>query len=134
MKYTSQILIVLLLICSYGFKNKQIDISQSIPEYRLLHRCSKRIKEHTQLDLRMYGVNNDKPIGYKLKNGTYDFSVSYNLYKTQKDNVPVEFARSLVVSVVECLVNEINSDLEVRPYLDFFPITSPDFGDFQCRA
>ena len=49
---------------------------------------------------------------------------NYNVYKTQKDIVSLEEAQRLLVSVAEGLLEEINSNLTVRPHLDVYPMIS----------
>lgn len=93
-------------------------------EYKLITTFSKRIQQRTGLFLSGYGINNHHPKKYQFKNGVHDFLADYRMYKTQQDVISLENARRLVVSVAEGFLQEINSNLKVRPDLDTYPIIS----------
>ena len=105
-----------LVFLSSSFKKEKVDISELCSEYKLINVYSERVKPETGLELRSYGINIELPKGYKFKNGVGDFMVDYYSYKTQKDIVSLEEARRLIVSVAENLLEEINSNLIVRPH------------------
>ena len=100
------------------------DASEMLPEYRLINNFSKKLKEKTDLVLCCYGVNNYLPREYPFKNGLACFDADYTLTKTRYDTISLEEARCFLVSVVENFLQEINSNLEVRPLLDVYPFTS----------
>jgi hypothetical protein len=117
-KFVALIFLVLSVSCS------KRDLSDIYPEYKLIKTFSKKIKTKTNLVLSCYGVNNNLPKEYQLKNGLANFSVSYALVKTQKDTISLEEARSLLVSIAESFLQEINSSSEVRSLLDVYPFSS----------
>ncbi len=121
MKYIKFIIAICVLIfisCS------RKDVSDMFPDYKLINNFSKKINKQNGLVLSSYGVNSDLPKTYKVKNGTANFIVSYSLPKKRYDFVSLKEARSLLISVAESFLKEINSSEEVRPYLDFYPCTN----------
>lgn len=101
-----------------------MDICEMVPEYKLLVEFSKKIKPGTDLVLTGYGINNHLPKDYEFVNGVANFKVTYSLYKTKNDEISLDQARILLVSVGEALLNEINNNLKIRPGLDVYPLTS----------
>jgi len=117
--------IVCSLVLSFSSCEKeQVDISELCSEYKLIKVFSERIEPETGLVLRSYAINYNLPKGHQFKNGVGDFMASYTAYKTQQDVISLEEARRLIVSVAESLLQEINSNLTVRPKLDVYPMTS----------
>ncbi len=94
-----------------------------IPGYKFIKEFSERIKSETNLRLSSYGINGKLPDNYKVKNGTADFKISYVLNKDKEDVISIDEARAQIICLVESFINELNSNLEIRPYLDFFPCT-----------
>jgi hypothetical protein len=94
------------------------------PEYKLIVNFSKKYKALTGLELYSYGVNQSLPKGYKFKNEVADFKASYYLHKKRTDCVGVNEARAILVSVTEAFICEVNSDPEVTPRLEQYPITN----------
>ena len=122
-------LIKFFISCSFIFlvsscKKENVDISELCPEYKLIDKFSERIKPKTGLVLYCYAINYNLPYGYQFKNGVGDFMADYTAYKTQNDVISLEEARRLIVSVAEGLLQEINSNLIVRPDLDVYPMTN----------
>ncbi|PIS02051.1 MAG: hypothetical protein COT85_07900 [Chlamydiae bacterium CG10_big_fil_rev_8_21_14_0_10_42_34] len=117
MRYIKFLVLFLILAASCQ-ENITMD---SIPGYKLIRAFSNRINVDTGLILSAYGINNALQKGSHVVNGTADFYVSYKLVKTRKDSVSLEEARTLLVNIAESLHKEINSNQEIRPYLDFFP-------------
>jgi len=97
--------------------------SEMFPAYKLVVDFSKRIKPDTGLVLCCYGVNHDLPKDYPYKNSVANFTTAYALYKTQKDTISLERARELIVSLTESLLQEINSNPNVRSDLEVYPFT-----------
>ena len=90
----------------------------------LLKSIQKKMKKKTNLELSMYGINIDKPKGYKFINGVANFYVDYNLYQNRETTISLETARILLVSVAEGLLQAINTNPKVIQDLDKFPFTS----------
>lgn len=95
--------------------------SEILPEYRMIKRFFEKIKPTTNLSFYSYGVNNNLPKGHEFKNDVVNFSLGYFLYKTQNDEVSLENARALLLSVAESFLEEINSNSEIRSLLRVYP-------------
>lgn len=125
MKFINFIFINSILIFLLGCgKSERKDISQAIPEYRLINEFSNKITNETGLVLCGYGVNNYLPKGYEYKNSVVNFNVSYNLKKTRFDTVTLDESRRLLVSVAEGLLKQVNSNQEIVPLLESYPLES----------
>lgn len=124
MRYIKLLLILFIIFCGCS----AWDISKKVPEFRLIKRFSNKINKETGLVLFCYGINNSLPKNYQIKNGTANFSVSYKLYRTQKDIISLEDARCLLISVAESFLEEINSDPEIRNDLDVYPFRNDRIG------
>jgi hypothetical protein len=111
-------------IFSSSCYKKQKNISELFPEYKLLTTFLKKISPKTDLILRSYGVNYDLPKDYVFKNGVANFTVSYSLQKQKQDEISIDYARSLLISLTHNLLEEINNNSEVQPHLDVFPLTA----------
>ena len=103
---------------------KQKNISESLPEYRLLTSFSKKISPHTGLIISSYGINNNLPKEYQFKNGVANFTVTYSLHKQKQDEISIEYARNLLISLTHNLLEEINSNSEIRSHLDAYPLSA----------
>jgi hypothetical protein len=112
----------IVFLCMLGSCQKKTSV-EDVPGYKLIGKFSRKIKDETNLVLYSYGINFRLPDGYQLKNGTADFQVSYALYKTQQDSISLDDARALIVDLTESFLREINTNPEIRPYLDFYPFT-----------
>jgi hypothetical protein len=124
MKFIRLFIITQILILSQSCENSSKRPSEIVPEYKLLNVFSEKIKPKTGLVLYSYGINNHLPKGHQFKNGVANFGVSYALYKTKQDEISIEYARSLLVSLAENLLEAINADLKIRPHLDVYPFTA----------
>ncbi len=121
MKYTKYVFFIFLFL--FGC-NSRCDISQLIPEFKLIKNISDKIQSEKGLILSMYGINNDLPKDYKKKNITANFSVAYRLPKTKNDLISLEQARCFLVFVAESLLYAINHDPEIKERLEVFPFPS----------
>ena len=121
MKFTKLILIILLFSCSC-VKNRK-DASEIFSGYKCIASFSKKIELETGLVLYSYGANNNLPKGYPFKNEVVTVSADYKLKKTRRDTVSLEQARKMIVWLIGSIVERINSDLEVRQYLEIYPFT-----------
>ncbi len=119
MRFTS-FLFLILLSCSRQKK----DISEIVPEYKFIVTFAEKIKKESGLLLWCYGINNGNIDYDEIKNGVVNFSSDYALNKTRQDVVSLDEARVIFVHLVESFLEEINTDLEIRPKLDFFPFPS----------
>ena len=120
MKFINNIFLSIVLLCTCCTS----DIDQRVPEFRLIQRFSKRIKNSEGIILYSYGINNSLPQGYKKTNITANISVSYILRKNQEEFISLDAARCLFISVAESLLKEINSDKYVRNRIELFPFSS----------
>ena len=91
--------------------------------YKFITNFSKKIKPTSSLVLWCYGINLDLPKGYELKNEVATLSADYALYKTQKDTISLEQARKMIVSLVESILKDINSNSEIKDKLETNPFT-----------
>jgi hypothetical protein len=119
MKFTNLILCCLFLISSCAKK----DVIGNFPPYKLIIEFAKKIKPETDLVLSGYGINNGLPKDYQKK-GIGSFRASFKLPKEKNDEISLEYARNLIVFLGERFLEEINSNSEIRPDLDFYPFTS----------
>ena len=122
MKFINLTIFLCVVFSSCGKVNRTA--SDIVPAYKLIVTFSERIKTKTDLILYCYGINQDLPKDYQYKNVVANFSADYKLYKTQKDTVSLEHARELIVSLAESLLEEINSNQNVRPDLEVHPFTT----------
>ena len=116
--------VILLFVVFYSCSNRKTNELEMFPAYKLIKTFSKRIRPETDLVLYCYGVNYGLPKDYQYKNSVANFTTDYKLYKTQKDTISREHARELIVSLAESLLQEINSNPEVRPDLEVYPFTN----------
>jgi hypothetical protein len=124
MKYIN-LLILFLCAVSCHKQTEKKSISEFVPEYKLLVQFSETIKSKTGLTLFCYGINND--VRNATEPGkTYNFLTYYRLVKSKDDNVSLDEARALVVSVAESLLKEINSNEGIKGRLATHPLTSDD--------
>lgn len=100
------------------------DIAEFVPEYKFLKEFSKKIKPKTELILRGYGVNNNVENGHVFINDLANFSLTYSLSKTRNDEISLELARSLLVSVTENLLKTIDSDPKIASRVEVLPFVS----------
>jgi|GEM_PF-2886229 len=121
MKFINQIILICLFFCIACHKKPAAEI---LPEYRFIKNFAQKIKPSTALILYAYGINNNLPRNYELKNQVANFTTDFFLFKTQQDSISLEEARTLLVSVTEAFLQEINSNLEIRELLDYYPFTS----------
>lgn len=119
MKYINIIIICVFFIFGCSVKSD----SKKFPYYKLIIEFAQKIKKETGLVHTGYGINNTLPEGYHRK-GIGNFDASFRLQKNKNDEITLEFARNLILFLGENFLQEINSDLEVRPDLDFYPFTS----------
>ncbi len=124
MRSISGLIIFCVLLMNSSCQKKAQHLWEIVPEYKLLVEFSKKIKPETDLVLTGYGINNHLPKGYEFVNGVANFKVTYSLYKTKNDEISLDQARILLVSVGEALLNEINTNSEIRSELDVYPLTS----------
>lgn len=127
MKYFSLIFSCVFLVLSCSKRN---DVTK-YPPYKLINEFAQKIKPETDLVLTAYGINFGLPKGYQKK-GIGNFTVSFRLQKNKSDEVSLEYARNLIVSLGEKFLEEINSNMEIRPDLDFYPFPS-DYLDISVR-
>jgi hypothetical protein len=124
MKFTNPIVYFCLIIITFSCNNNTNNSINSVPAYKLIQDFSKRIKPGTGLVLCSYGINNHLPKDYSYQNEVATFSVAYSLYKTQKDTISLEHARETAISLTESLLQEINSNPDIRNYLEIYPFTA----------
>ena len=117
-------LLTLLILFSCTRTVAPMDPNKMRPPYKLLNLFSRKIKPETGLTLTGYAYNLYLPDGYQIKNGIGDFALSYSLMKNKDDEFSLDYARNLIVLLGENLLQEINSNSEVRPDLDVYPFTS----------
>lgn len=120
MRFVKKIIVFFAVIVMSGCREK-IDISQLLPEYRLIHRVSDDLQKKYGVKLSVYGINNDLDRNYEIKKTTASFLVSYNFIQLRDSCISLEQARCLFVNITEALLQAINTDLEVRDRLDFYP-------------
>ncbi|MBS0624511.1 MAG: hypothetical protein JSS32_00500 [Verrucomicrobia bacterium] len=84
---------------------------------------TKKNEEKNKIKLSGCGINSFLPKEYKIKNGIANFNISFKSIRSQEDPVSLEKARRITVTLVEDLLNEINTNPQIRPYLDCFPMT-----------
>lgn len=114
----------ILIIYVFSVSCCKKSISEILPEYRLIKKFSRIIQPRTNLALYSYSVNNCLPNNHEFKNKIENFSAGYFLCKTKNDIISLEEARSLIISVAEGLLKEINSDSEVRSILSVYPFNA----------
>lgn len=125
MKFIKATIILTILFNITSCKKRDLDYdSKVLREYKLIEEFSSKLKEKTNLNLYSYGININKPKGYKFINGVINFYVSYTMYLNRENVVSLETARSLLVSVADGLLHSINNNPKVRDDLDKFPFTS----------
>ena len=122
MKYINLIIFLCVVFSSCGKVDRTA--SDILPAYKLIVTFSKRIQPDTALILCSYGINKSLPKDYQYKNVVANFSADYKLYKTQKDTISLEHARELIVSLAESLLEEVNSNQNVRTDLEVHPFTT----------
>lgn len=98
--------------------------TRDYPPYRLIIEYSNKINPETNLVLSSYGINIGLHRGYNYKNGIGNFSATYRLIKSKNDEVSLEKSRDLLVFLIENLLQDINSNPEIGPYLDSRPFLS----------
>lgn len=126
MKFTKCALLFFLMLYSC-FKKKDVkDPYQLYPPYKLINLFSRKIQPETDLILRSYGVNCYFPDNYEYinKSGFGNFTASYSLEKNRNDEISLMFARNLIVFLAENLLQDINSNSELRADLDVYPFIS----------
>jgi len=123
-KYIRLILIFVVLIYSCTSKKDVNDPYQMTPPYKLINLFSRKIKPETSLILTSYAYNWCLPRDYQCTNGIGNFSASYRLPKSKNDEISLEYARNLIVFLAENLLQDINSNSEVRSHLDVYPFSS----------
>lgn len=123
MKLTRTILYTLILLFILSCTNRERDFIQNYPPYKLLRDFARKIEPLTSLRLVSYGENNSLPKEYQIK-GIGNLTTSYKLMKNKNSEVPLDEARMLMVFVTENLLQEVNTNAEVREDLDVFPFTS----------
>ena len=126
MKYIKFIVavIVLVIISSCSSKMDVNDPYQMKPPYKLINLFSRKIKPETGLILNAYAYNWCLPRNYVCKNGIGNFRASYYLPKTKTDEISLDYARNLIVFLTENLLQDINSNSEIRSKLDVYPFAS----------
>jgi hypothetical protein len=116
--------IAVCLVIAGSFRGSAAYTENMFPEYELINRFSEKIKDQTGLSLYLYAINQGLPKGYEHKNKVANIHVDFCLYKNRNESVTLEEARTLLVSVCEALMNEMNSDPVVSQRLDDCPATS----------
>lgn len=122
MKLNKHFLFLLLSIALMSCQKR--DIAEFVPEYKFLKEFSKKIKPKTELILRGYGVNNDVENEHVFINDLVNFSLTYALSKTRNDEISLELARFLLVSVTENLLKTIDSDPTIASRVEILPFPS----------
>jgi hypothetical protein len=119
MKYINKSALFLLIsLLIYSCENKY---NKLINRYEFIKDFSEKIKQETELELTVYGINRDLPNEHALKNGIYNINITYWMKKNKNDEIPLEKARDLIVFVTENLLQEINSNPAIKSRLDFHP-------------
>jgi hypothetical protein len=119
------IFFVLLIFGSNFFSKYRHSTSfyKKFPEYNLIVSFSKKYKAQTGLELYSYGVNQSVTKDRKSINGVADFGASYYVRKKRTDSISIKEARSILVALTEAFIENVNSNTEIRPRLDVYPIT-----------
>jgi len=123
MKFINYLFIFFISLSSCTNKKNVKNWCQTYPPYKLIIEFSQKINPETNLVLRSYGINWCLPKGYQKK-GIGNFSASYSLSKKKNENVLLDDARKLTLFVAENFLQEINSNGEITPELDVYPLTS----------
>lgn len=123
--------IKLLIVFSIFFGcQHRVDVSRINPEFRLINKFAKKLKQEKGLVLHAYGINHSLEKDYQFVNGTANLYSAYYSFRNKDDGVSKEEARCLLISVTESFVNAINTDEELRPRLDVYPV---DYQNIQLR-
>lgn len=101
-----------------------VEASEIFSGYKFITLFSKRIQPETGLILRSYGANHRLPKDYPFKNEVVTLTARYVLKKTQRDTISLDEARIMLVSLTESIIKSINSDQEIRSYLEIYPFTN----------
>jgi hypothetical protein len=117
-------ILLALLFFTIATSCQKPSISDIVPEYKFLVEFSKKIKPRTELILRAYGINNSVSKNYEFSNDLATFELTYCLLKRKNDEIPLETARRLLVSVVEAFLIEVGSNSSIRTQLEVFPFVS----------
>ena len=125
MKFFTKIMLLSLVLALVNCERKPTmeEFTDSFPDYRLIKRFSKRLNQETGITLYCYGRNQFKSEKQIRRYGKNTFDISYLCKKNKDTVIPLEEARCTLVSIAESLLEEINSDLDVRPILDVYPQT-----------
>jgi hypothetical protein len=121
MKFCIRTMLLPLVLFSIGCEPKTT--TDSFPDYRLIKRFSKRLNKEAGAVLYCYGTSPHQSEWDIQRYGKSTFDVTYFFIKSQKDLVSLEEARCTLVSVAESFLEEINTDPEVKPSLDVYPLT-----------
>lgn len=123
MKFISFLFVLLVLLS--GCRQKTIrDLLEKNPSYNVIFTFSKENRSATGLTLRRYGINYDLPKGYQYKNEIANYTLSFLLTKNKEDEVSLDEARNLLVNVAENFLKTVNSDQQVIPKLEIYPLTT----------
>ena len=123
MRFINLGLFFVFLLSSCSCRGKVRSNIRDYPPYKLIIEFAQSIKQETGLVHTSYGINNSLPEGYQGK-GIGSFKASFRLPKTKNDEISLEYARNLIVFLWERFLEDINSNTEIRPKLDFYPFTS----------
>jgi hypothetical protein len=125
MKFFVRAVLLFIVLGSIGCEQKTTmdSYTDSFPDYRLIKRFSKRLNQETGAVLYSYGTSPHQSEWDIQRYGKEAFSVTYLFEKNKNEVVSLEEARCTLVSVAESFLEEINTDPEVRPDLDVYPLT-----------
>ena len=123
MKFINFFIFILITFNSCN-KKTPTQISELTPEYKLLTTFSDKIASKTGLVLSCYGINKNISKDYPSKKGVANFTVGYSLYKQRQNEISIHYARNLLLSLTRNLLNEINSNTQVKSHLDVSPLTA----------
>jgi hypothetical protein len=130
-----RILLIMLLASSCQKSASRQSASDIVPEYNMLVNFSRNIDPDLKLRLYSYGINNNVPKEISAVGITHDFSAAYWCFRDKEDEVSVEEARRLLISITEALRKTIDADerfqdrLYIRPFLASFLDVSVHFVD-----
>lgn len=114
-------IIACLCFCFMQHGCKQTNIYQ-YPPYGLIKKFSEEIQSQTGLKLSSFGATHGLDEKNKKKYGKANFDIIYKLIKNRNENISVEEARCLLISVSEAFLRKVNSDPSISQYTDTYPL------------